>query len=131
MKMGHRRRYTLRRGRLFAGRALRNVATPPLQVPRRHRETAARKGQPRPVVEVIYSLQHEGRSVVTVRLHDSQADTGVELCAPETGACWRVLSLGFIPADSWVAGLRALLLEPLGHGQRLRQGERLMVRTSG
>lgn len=79
-------------------------------------------------IEVVHqSLYRDGQTFATLRLHDAEINTGMALRALESGAMWRVRGVGFIPVAAHAAGLRLVLLEPLGDGQRLHKGQRLVV----
>ena len=79
-------------------------------------------------VEVIESAQAGQHGAVVVRILAGALRTGMMLQAERTGDRWRVLSLGFVPADAWQDGRRALALAPRGDVQPLQQGERLTAK---
>ena len=79
-------------------------------------------------VEVVESAQAGGHSAVVIRILAGELRTGMTLQAERTGDRWRVLSLGFVPADAWQDGRRDLALAPCGDVQPLLHGDRLTAK---
>lgn len=85
-------------------------------------------GQPEPArVEVLEAVRHGRYTLAAVRVLAGELHAENTLVVADTGERWRVLGFGFIPADAWADGRRALSLASIGEVKPLGRGDRLLA----
>ncbi|MDP2276286.1 MAG: hypothetical protein Q8K32_36440 [Archangium sp.] len=69
--------------------------------------------------------QFSGLAYAAILVADRTPPIGTTLLCVQTGARYRLLSIGTSSAQAWARGLRALQLEPVGEVQPIEPGMEL------
>lgn len=82
--------------------------------------------KPRNSVEVLSILRVENETFVFVKLLSGNIAVDMIL-EEESGAMWRVVSFGYISAESHSAGVRSILIEAIDSASEIHPGMRLLT----